>query len=107
MANGLLGKSITPTNSNITVYTVPPTVAYATASVSCCNTSVNDAEVSIALSTSSNPDVRDYVEWKAVVPGNGGVLERTCLVASPGESFIVNSSQAGVAVRVYGMEEPL
>jgi len=105
MANGILGKNMTVAGTNLAIYTVPPTAAFATISISMVNKGPSDADIKLAIGTSATPDPADYIEFGAVIPANGGGLERTCIVVSPGEIISVESTTANVAVRVYGLEK--
>lgn len=107
MANGTLGKQLTVATSYVTVYTVPATAEFATVTIYVCNGTVNDAAMRIAISTeATTPLAQDHVEYGAIVPANGGVMDRTCIPLSPGDKVMVWSDRAGVAVRVSGLEQP-
>lgn len=107
MSNGVLGKSMSSAGSNVVVYTAPAGIDFATVSINLCNLGVADAGVRIAISTNVSPSPQDYIEYGSIVPGNGGILERTCMVVSPNENVIVFADSADVAVRVFGLEKPL
>lgn len=104
MATGRLGKNALAATTNTTVYTVPATVAYAEVSVYALNTSASNATFRLAVSTAATPATADYLEYGAEIPANGGVLERTNIVCSPGELIVAYSSVANVVVRVSGIE---
>lgn len=106
MANGLLGTALSSANNNVVAYTVPTTgFQFATLSFTLVNTSSTPAKVKIAIATSSNPTLDQYIEYGAVLAANGGVLERTCIMCSPGEKVILNADNSDVAMRVFGMEQ--
>ncbi len=107
MSNGVLGKSMTVANTVVTLYTVPVTVDFATVSINLVNQDVVDATVKIAIGTSATPGIVDYIDFNAVLPANGGGLERTCFVVSAGENIFVESNTNNVSVRVYGLEKLL
>jgi hypothetical protein len=104
MANGLLGKSLTTVDSDVTVYTAPSSIQYATVNVAATNIGAEIAKLRIAVTLSASPGNADWVEFDAEIPANGGVLERTCLILSPNEKIIVRCNKATVAVRVNGLE---
>lgn len=104
MPSGRLGKSALAANVDVDVYTVPAGVV-ATANVNICNT--GDAEVVVRVAVRSGPLAdSDYIEHGLKLPP-GGVLERTGIALSAGETITVRSDTAGVAVRVHGFEESL
>lgn len=105
MANGVLGKIMSSSNVNIVAYTVPSIADFATINIAMVNLGVSDAIVNVAVGTNSVPAPGDYIEHGAVIPANGGILERTCMVCSAGESVIINADSNNVAVRVYGLEK--
>jgi len=100
--SGLLGKADLEADTNTDIYTVPPGTL-TTANINLCNRTDNTVTVSIALHDGVLTDA-DYLECDASIPAHG-VLERTGLVMSAGETIITCASAAGVSVRVYGFEE--
>lgn len=107
MANGLLGKGITAANVILTPYTVPTDLKFATVSLHLLNTGNSEASVKVYLTTNSGtPNVGDAIEYEAKLPAKGGLLERGCLLLSPGERVVVMSNTAGVVARVSGLEQP-
>lgn len=104
MANGLLGKSMSTVDSDVTVYTAPASIQYATINIAANNIGPEVAKLKIAITTSSAPSNADYIEFDSEIPANGGVLERTCLILSPSEKVIIRCNRATVAVRVNGLE---
>jgi len=108
MASGLLGKAILVANVPTLVYTVPVNVEFVTLNINIVNTSttVGDlATVHVAVSTLNVPNREDYVEYGIMLSPNGGVLERTGVICSPGEKIFIESTVANVAVRIHGIEE--
>lgn len=105
MSNGVLGKSMSSANANVTVYTVPALVDFVTFSLNIVNLGATDGHVRVAIGTSAVPSPQDYVEYGATIPGNGGILERTCMLASANENVIVYADSADMAIRVMGLEK--
>jgi len=101
--SGRLGKAALVGGNNTTIYTTPAG-AIASATVSLCNRGEADARVRLAVSTAAVPAADDYLEYDAIVPGNG-VLERTGVVCSEGEQIIVRSTTSNVTARAHGFEE--
>jgi len=103
MASGTLGQSNLSATTDTTVYTVPAGTT-SSFSVNICNRNATSAFVRIAIAASGTPGVSEYIEFGALVEGNG-VLERTGLVASANKNVVVHSDSANVTVNVYGYEE--
>lgn len=107
MASGRLGVASPTAATNTAIYTVPANTV-ATINISVVNRGVGDASVNVAISTSTTtPADAEYVEYGALVPRNGGVLERTALVVGAGENVVVRSSVATCSFRIHGFEESL
>lgn len=108
MSNGLLGKAVLVANVPTVVYSVPANVEFVTLNISAVNTSTtlgDVASVKVAVSTVNTPNREDYIEYGILLSSNGGVLERTGVICSPGEKIVVSSSISNVAVRIHGIEE--
>lgn len=105
MSNGVLGKAMSSDTADVTVYTVPSNAAFATVSLNLLNLGTEDAKVNIAFTTAATPGQVDYIEHEAIIPANGGSLERTCMLMSPNEKVVLQSDKATVACRVSGLEE--
>jgi hypothetical protein len=104
MSNGLLGKAMSQTNTNVTVYTVPNNVQFATININILNQGVAGT-VKVAITTSASPAAVDYIDSAAALPADGGVYERTCQILSPGEKVIVEASNSNMSIRVQGLEQ--
>jgi hypothetical protein len=107
MSNGVLGKSLSQAAANVIAYTAPVGLDFATVSINLCNLGAGDSAVRVAIGTSPNPSPQDFVEYGATIPGNGGILERTCMVVSAGENVIVFADSSEIAIRVSGLEKLL
>ena len=108
MASGLLGKAVLVANVPTIIYPVPANVEFVTLNINVVNTSVtigDTAKVNIAISTLNVPNREDYVEYGVALSSNGGVLERTGVICSPGEKIIITSTVSNVTVRINGIEE--
>lgn len=104
MPSGRFGKASLAAATATDLYTVPPGKV-ATCTINFCNVSV--AERKVRLSVRDGALVAaDYLEYDTVIPAKG-VLERSHIVLSPGETVVVSASDVGVNVRVYGFEEAL
>lgn len=66
---------------------------------------ITNARIRIAITDALNPSLGDYVEYDVVVTAGGGVLERTGLVLSAGDTIFFRSDISGVIARVFGYEE--
>lgn len=105
MANGSLGKGMTQQGQYVNLYSVPADVLFATASINLVNMGQDDATVRIAIGTSDIPGPADHVDYNSVIPANGGILERTCIVCSANENINIFADSDSVAIRIYGLEQ--
>lgn len=70
--------------------------------VMCCNRTVADATIRIAIGTGANPVAADWIEYDVVVAANQP-MERTGLSLSLGEKIWVQSSTTGFSFRANGV----
>lgn len=104
MPSGRLGIAAPTANTNTTIYTVPAGMV-ATLNVAVVNRGTDAASVRVAIASSGTPTNAEFIEYAVTVPGNGGVLERTAIVAGAGERVVVHCSTEHCSVRVHGYEE--
>lgn len=104
MASGKLNAVDLLANTDTKVYTVPAGKITA-ANINFVNRGTTQVTVRLALSSAvSTPANADYIEYEVTLAPSG-VLERTALVMSAGESVFARASLATVSVRVHGYEE--
>lgn len=104
MATGRLGVAAPAAETYSTVYQVPASTV-ATLNVAVVNRGEDVATVRVAVAISGSPTNAEFIEYGATVPANGGVLERTAIVACAGERVVVHCSTGNCSVRVHGFEE--
>tara|TARA_R110000850_G_scaffold211141_1_gene337060 strand:+ start:17 stop:334 length:318 start_codon:yes stop_codon:yes gene_type:complete len=102
--SGKLGSAALVADTNTTVYTVPADTV-ATLNISLVNRGNEPAKVRVAITDAVEPGDADWIEYDAIIPAAGGVLERTALVAGAGEKIIIRSDAGNVSARVHGFEE--
>ena len=105
MAIGYLGKTKLAANINTAVYSVPAG-KFTTANVAMCNIGDASAKIRLAIVDGAVADLadEDYIEYGVDIPA-GGVLERTGLTLSAGETVVAWADKNTIAVRVHGYEE--
>lgn len=103
MASGILGQAAPAAATNTTIYTVPAATT-AVATVSIANTSGYPTVFNLAIAGTATPASSEYLEFQTPLPAYG-VFERSGIVASTGERFVVNAANAGTSVSIYGYEE--
>lgn len=104
MASGILGQSAPSAATNTTVYTVP-SAKVATFNVNLVNRGTAVATIRIAVSATGTPGNTEWIEYGAQLLANGGILERTGIVAEATKNVVVYSDVATVTASVYGYEE--
>ena len=104
MASGTLGQASLAAATNTTVYTVP-SAKVATFNVNLVNRGTAVATIRIAISATGTPGVTEWIEYGAQLLANGGILERTGIVAEATKNVVVYSDVANVTASVYGYEE--
>lgn len=103
MATGRLAAVQTTTAADTVVYTVPAGKV-ASFTISICNTSGYDIEISyISLSTGTTPVAGEYIEYGLILKANS-IFERTGLVLDASKRVIVKCAGA-ISVVLYGYEE--
>lgn len=106
MANGRLGVGVSVAGSNVQIYQVPASgVLFSTISINIVNKGTVSGKARVALALNSTPDLADYIEFDTDIAENGGVLERSCKLLSPGERVIVYSDSNDLSIRVEGLEK--
>jgi hypothetical protein len=105
MANGLLGKAVSQTNNDVTVYEVPVTAEFATVTIMVSNTSGSIATVNTYVTSAVNPTTDDLIGFQDELTALGGSVEFTCMVLSAGEKVVVNANNDECVIRVHGLEK--
>ena len=105
MAIGYLGKTKLAESTNTAVYSVPAG-KFTTANVAMCNIGDASAKIRLAIVDGAAADLadEDYIEYGVDIPA-GGVLERTGITLSAGETVVAWADKTTVSVRVHGYEE--
>ena len=105
MAIGYLGKTKLAASTNTAVYSVPAG-KFTTANVAMCNIGDASAKIRLAIVDGAAAALaeEDYIEYGVDIPA-GGVLERTGLTLSAGETVVAWADKNTIVVRVHGYEE--
>jgi len=102
--SGRLSKANLAVNTNTELYTVPFS-RITTANITLCNRTGAAIPVRIAV-RSGTLNNADYIEYDTPIPAHG-VLERSGIVMSAGETIVAYASAAGISIRVHGFEEKM
>lgn len=105
MANGLLGKAVSQTGSDVTVYSVPANVEFATVTIMVTNTGGGIASVNTYVTSAANPTNSDVVGFQDELTAVGGSVEYSCMVLSSGEKVVINANNDQCVIRVHGLEK--
>jgi len=100
--SGLLGKANLAANTDTSLYTVPADTV-ATVNLNLCNRSATAVSVRVAVHTDTLTNA-DYLEYDSLIPPRG-LLERTGLAMSSGETLTVHANGEGISARTHGFEE--
>lgn len=105
MKIGRLGVVKPAVATNTAAYTVPAAQT-ASCSVMMCNIGDASAKIRLAIVDGAAADLadEDYIEYGTSIPA-GGILERTGLTLSAGETVVAWADKNTIAVRVHGYEE--
>ena len=105
MKIGRLGVVKPAKSTNTAAYTVPAANT-ASCSVMMCNIGDYSAKIRLAIVDGAASDLadEDYIEYGVDIPA-GGVLERTGLTLSAGETVVAWADKNTIVVRVHGYEE--
>lgn len=104
---GRLGTAVLTANIANPVYKVPATVRFVTTNFSIVNTGTVAAKIRVAYSLATveaGVTRADYIEYDFSLEPSG-VLERTNIDASSGETLFFTADQDNVVVRVHGLED--
>lgn len=104
MAKGLLNKTMSVAEANVTAYQIPVGVEFANISIKLVNTSDIAAKVTVSLANTEIPSAVDHIEPFTELPPYG-ILNVSCELCSAGEYVVVYSDSSSVAIRVAGLEE--
>lgn len=99
---GKLGAVVTNANAWATVCQIAANEEFSTVSLNVLNTNSAPADIEVAITSSSgDPSLVDFIDKDRLE--QNAVLERLCLVLSPGEKLMVRSSVGSVVCRAYGV----
>jgi hypothetical protein len=104
MSSGLLGKAAPAANTDTVLYTVPASTVVSF-NLSVVNRGADIARVRVAIAPNGTLTNSDWVEFDALVPAGGGVLERTGLAAEATERIIVRDDRGTCSYRAFGFEQ--
>jgi hypothetical protein len=104
MAQGrLAAEMVQSTNTWEQLYVVPNGYS-ATVTVNVCNQGANNAQVRLAVTSSTSVNPEDIVEFDVVVYPNES-FQRGGIVLGSGQYIYVRSDQGSVSLNVWGFEE--
>ncbi len=110
MSDVIVFKAVSQAGTPVTVGQIPTSgVNFSTLNIRALNRNTSGTEAKISVAICLNPtaiDPSEYIEDGAKIPLAGGVFERTCFLAAPGEYIVVTCDQAGVSIRVDGLIKP-
>lgn len=93
-----------PVATNTTLFTIT-TGKDAAFNLNLCNQGAVPAKVRVAFAAADTPLTSEYLEYNAVLPENGGVLERTGNMLPAGKKIVIWTDSALVSVIAQGVEK--
>lgn len=105
MPSGLLAKILTTGAAFQEIVTVPSEAESVLLSVRVMNDTNDDATVRLYLSTSDQPSAADKIMPTTELKKVGGFLNMDCEHCSPGERLFIETTAAGLVVRVTAVLE--
>lgn len=102
MSDAALGKAAIPANTDYVLYTVP-TGRIVTFSLNIANRTADPIPVTVSIGAAVPTDA-DVFEPQASIKARD-VLERTGVIAFPGEKVVVRAPSVGLTARLYGFTE--
>ena len=103
MSNGLLAKAVSVSGTYVEIYQVPNNLDFMTVNLNILNTAGTDADVEVHVSLSSSPVLVDSLDLATL--GSKEVLERNCIILSPGERVFFKSSNSATVARLSGLSQ--
>lgn len=100
--SGLLNKLVS--DGAIQILGTVPDAPFSSVTIRAVNSTGVDVPIRLWASVDILPSMVDLIEYAAIVPGNGGTFERSCLIMSAGENLFVQAAP-GVTFRVETVDE--
>ena len=81
MTTAIFNKLVLNATTETPVGTIPGALVFATVTINILNTSANPASINLAIvDGSGSPAAADYIDKGTIVPANGGVALRSCIL---------------------------
>ena len=104
MTTAIFNKLVLSAATETPVGTIPSALVFATVTVNILNTANTPASINLAIvDGSGTPVPADYIDKGTIVPANGGVALRSCILVPAGSTIFATSDQAGTVVNVSGL----
>lgn len=103
MTTPVFSKAVLAANVMTKIATLPSNISFGTITLNILNTGLNVANAQIALSTSASPAAADFIDKGSIIPAQGGLLIRNCMLAQPGCNIFVRVDQDDVVANMSGL----
>ena len=107
MTKAVFAKTVLAANSMTKVGVIPANIEFATVTLNLLNTGANVAKAQIALSTSETPSPADFIDKGSLIPQQGGLLIRSCVLVPPGTNVFISVDQDDVVANLTGLCQEL
>lgn len=100
-------KAVLEQNVVTTLTTLPNSITFATGTWNVVNTGTEVAKVRLGYGNGTTMTLVDCLDFSSVVPANGGVLIRSCVLIPPGSKIFVHSDKPDVVANFSALMQEL
>lgn len=99
----VFSKTVLTANTMTLVGQVPANIDFATITVNALNRGTEVTKVKFAVGNGTVPVEVDYIDDGSIVPENGGLFIRSCVLVPSGSNVFVEADKDGVVVNFSGL----
>lgn len=107
MTTPVFAKAVLAANTMTKIATVPANIVFATVTLNIMNPGLNVANAQIAIGTGETPSPADFIDKGSLIPQQGGLLIRSCVLVPPGSNIFIRVDQSDVVANFSGLCQDL